>query len=105
MDENLNAVVCNDGSVLWIPPRRLTLTCPHYEGEYHCIFKVGSWTYDGFRLDVELYEGLESIDVSDYILSNEHRIEYNTATKNVKYYPCCEEPYPDLKFTLVLKLT
>ena len=104
MDEKLNAVVYCDGTVLWLSPRKLTVMCSHYERKYHCIFKVGSWTYDGFILDLGFYEGLESFDFDDYLSNDEHLIENNTAIKNVKYYPCCEEPYPDLTFTLVLKL-
>ncbi len=65
--------------------------------------KFGSWTYDGFKLDVDFYDGLEEVDVSDYIESNEWGLLGHPAVKNVKYYPCCEEPYPDLTFTLKLK--
>lgn len=33
--------------------------------------KFGSWTYDGFQLNLEFYDGLEEVDVTDYIPSNE----------------------------------
>ena len=71
--------------------------------EQTCKLKYGSWTYDGLKLDVEFYDGLEEIDVSDYIESNMWELVDHSAIKNVKYYPCCEEPYPDLTFRLILK--
>jgi len=33
--------------------------------------KFGSWTNDGFRLDIDFYANNDSVDVSDYIKSNE----------------------------------
>lgn len=68
-----------------------------------CKMKFGSWTYDGFKLDVTFFEGQEQIDLNDYIPSNEWDVLSHQAKKNVKYYPCCREPYPDLTFTLKLK--
>ena len=65
--------------------------------------KFGSWTYDGFKLDVDFYDGLSSIDTTDYIESNEWGLVAHPAVKNTKYYPCCKEPYPDLTFILKLK--
>ena len=67
-----------------------------------CTFKFGSWTYDGFKLDIDFFDGLEAVDISDYIESNEWKITGHPAQKNVKYYPCCKEPYPDLTFELYL---
>ena len=65
--------------------------------------KFGSWTYDGFQLDMEFYGGDEQIDLNDYVPSNEWDVLSHQAKKNIKYYPCCREPYPDLTFTLELK--
>ena len=102
------AVVSSDGTVLWILMAIFKSTCSiditHFPfDEQTCILKFGSWTYDGFKLDVNFYDGLEEVDVSDYIESNEWGLLGHPAIKNVKYYPCCEEPYPDLTFTLKLK--
>ena len=60
-------------------------------------------TYDGFKLDIDFYDGLEEVDVSDYIESNEWGLLGHPAVKNVKYYPAVRSPYPDLTFTLKLK--
>jgi len=40
------------------------------------------------------------VDVSDYTASNEWEIVSHPAQKNIKYYSCCTEPYPDLTFTV-----
>ena len=43
------------------------------------------------------------VDVSDYTASNEWEIVSHPARKNIKYYSCCAEPYPDLTFTVSLR--
>lgn len=102
------AVVSNDGSVLWIPMAIYSSTCPidivyfPYDSQ-ECHLKFGSWTYDGFKLDVDFYDSLEQVDVTDYIPSNEWTLMEHPAKKNVKFYPCCKEPYPDLTFTIRVK--
>lgn len=102
------AVVSSDGTVLYIPVGRTKSTCSiditfFPFDEQTCILKFGSWTYDGFKVNVNFYDGLEEIDVSDYIESNMWALMEHSAVKNVKYYPCCEEPYPDLTFKLRLR--
>ncbi|KAI0208602.1 Acetylcholine receptor subunit alpha-like 1 [Lamellibrachia satsuma] len=99
------AVISSNGDVLWIPMAILKSTC-HIDilyfpyDEQTCYMKFGSWTYDGFMLDVDFFDGLKAVDVSDYTVSNEWKLISSPAVKNVKYYPCCEQPYPDLTFTI-----
>jgi len=55
------AVVSNDGSVLWIPPSIFRSSCSiditHFPFDIQtCHLKFGSWTYDGFKLDLAFYE-------------------------------------------------
>ena len=56
-----------------------------YKEYFWNILQFGSWTYDGFKLDVDLYDGLEEIDVSDYVENNEFALIGHPAVKNVKY--------------------
>ena len=56
-----------------------------------------------FQVDVNLYDGLEKIDLTDYIEHNEYTITSAPAQKFVKYYPCCIEPYPSLVFSVNLR--
>ena len=43
------------------------------------------------------------MDTNDYVPSNEWALVENPAKKNLNYYSCCEEPYPDLTFRVKLK--
>lgn len=100
-------MVYSTGSVLWIPQAIYKSSCvidiTHFPfDEQHCFLKFGSWTYDGFKLDLEFFEEAE-VDLNDYIESNEWKILKSPAKKNNKFYPCCKEPYPDLTFELLLR--
>lgn len=102
------AVVSHKGEVMWIPPSIFKSTCPiditHFPFDIqNCTLKFGSWTYDGWKLDLIFYNGIEEVDQSDYIKSNEWRLLEAPAIKHTKYYPCCKEPYPDLTFIIRVK--
>ena len=102
------AVVSHTGQVMWIPMAIFKSTCSiditHFPfDEQTCHMKFGSWTYDGFQVDIDFYDDLEQVDINDYIPSNEWKLVSSPARKNVKYYPCCKEPYPDLTFTMSLR--
>lgn len=55
------------------------------------------------QLDVDFVNGREEMDLSDYTPSNEWDITANRGRKNVKYYICCPEPFPDITFTLRIR--
>lgn len=61
---------------------------------------TGSWTYDGFQLDLKLR--LDHGDLSKYIVSGEWDLIGMPAVRNVEYYTCCIEPYPDLTYTVII---
>ena len=53
-------VVFSDGTVLWIPRSEMQVTCHSWEPRqyndmWHCPFKFGSWTFDGFKVDLDFY--------------------------------------------------
>jgi hypothetical protein len=58
-----------------------------------------------FQLDLQFYNGIDYVDTTDFMPSENIGFELieHSAKKNVIYYPCCEEPYPDLTFTLKFK--
>ena len=68
-----------------------------------CTLKFGSWTYDGTKVDLDFFDNLVEVDITDYMPSNEWRLLAHPAKKNIKFYPCCSEPYIDLTFTVVIK--
>jgi len=43
------------------------------------------------------------IDIDDYVPSNEWKLLDHPAEKHVLRYPCCEEPYVDLTYKIIVK--
>ena len=43
------------------------------------------------------------MDLQEYYISTEWDVMNVPAIRNEKYYPCCEEPYPDIIFYLALR--
>ncbi|CAH8664994.1 unnamed protein product [Dicrocoelium dendriticum] len=101
-------VVHYDGSIKWMPPAIFKSNCKidiksFPFDEQTCHMKFGSWTYDGNRLDVSFINNEQHVLLDDYTESNEWEIFARPAMRNVKYYPCCQEPYPDLTYFLFLR--
>ena len=98
------AVVMHDGSVTWIPPAIYKSTCvidiTHFPFDIQkCKLKFGSWTYDGWKLDINLpYENQSTIDIGDYTPSNEWKLIGCPAKRNIVYYTGLSAPYPDITF-------
>merc|ERR1711971_1098817 len=109
------AILNWNGEVNWNPPAIYKSYCgidveffPFDEQE--CMMKFGSWTYDGFMLDLRHMNQLPTnnsigvaMDLRDFYISTEWDVMEVPAQRNEKYYPCCEEPYPDIIFTLKLR--
>ena len=51
--------------------------------------KFGSWTYDGFQLDISFFDGREEFNLNDYMKSHEWDVLAHPAEKNIMKYPCC----------------
>ncbi|CAL1530114.1 unnamed protein product [Lymnaea stagnalis] len=101
-------VVEHTGDLLWMPQAILNSSCGFDTlffpfDEQTCQLKFGSWTYNGNMLDIDFIGEVREMDLSDYMQSNEWSVLENSAVKNIKYYTCCPEPYPDMTFTLRLK--
>jgi len=67
-------VVQSDGSVMWIPPAIFMSTCQIDITNFpfdiqECNLKFGSWTYDGFKLDIGFYDDLEAVSCSKNLLT------------------------------------
>ena len=97
------AIVSYDGHVLFTPFVQRKVQCDKHDGHVWCMLKFGSWTYDGYRMDVDFYEGREDVGTMEYIPNNNYDLVEHSARKNEKFYPCCYEPYPDLTFKLKFK--
>nr|AWJ68155.1 putative nicotinic acetylcholine receptor 4 [Hirudo verbana] len=112
------ATVHHDGLVTWSPPaiyKSLCLINVEYFpfDEQTCTLKIGSWSYDGYSVDIkhnllkdgdnDLQEIEEGINLTDYAASIEWDLLAVPAKKYLKYYPCCSEPFPDIKFNITIR--
>ncbi|KFM56701.1 Acetylcholine receptor subunit alpha-type acr-16, partial [Stegodyphus mimosarum] len=64
--------------------------------------KFGSWTYDGFQLDLRLASE-EGGDLSTYITNGEWILIGLPGVRNEIFYACCPEPYVDITFTIHIR--
>lgn len=71
--------------------------------EQRCKIKFGSWTYNGFQVDVQSDHKLGQADTTKFIKSGEWDLTEFAVKRNEEYYACCPEPYPDVTFNLVIK--
>ncbi|XP_076069704.1 neuronal acetylcholine receptor subunit alpha-10-like [Oratosquilla oratoria] len=103
---NTNVIVTSEGKVTWLSHGIYRSSCD-MNVEYFpfdiqaCLMKWASWTYDGFQLD--LLKDQEEGDMSNYQTNGEFDLIEFTPKKNVEYYSCCTEPYPDITFTIRLR--
>ena len=109
-----------DGRIVWKPPAIYKSLCPidvefFPFDEQLCTIKIGSWTYHEYAVkiqhkslpegknvnDMEIIE--DGINLDDYHKSTEWDLLAVKSKKDVKYYPCCSEPYADLKFNITIR--
>ncbi|XP_077999771.1 neuronal acetylcholine receptor subunit alpha-10-like [Glandiceps talaboti] len=104
--EKTNVMISNTGKIVWNAPAIFKGSCTVNLHTFPfdtqtCIMKFGSWTYDGFAIDLESDFG--EADLSGYVTNGEWDLLRAPAKRNVIYYNCCPEPYPDMTFTIVMK--
>jgi len=125
------ATLYNNGLVEWKPPAIYHSSC-EMDVEYFpfdeqtCVMKFGSWTYDGFQVDLRHQDAIEKnkdervrvksdkevrapdiveigIDLKEFYKSVEWDILGVPASRNVKFYTCCDEPYLDITFNITMR--
>ncbi|XP_077865207.1 neuronal acetylcholine receptor subunit alpha-7-like [Saccoglossus kowalevskii] len=101
-----NVLISSDGLCQYIPPGILSSTCK-IDIEYFpfdeqmCQMKFGSWTYNGFKLDLQkLYE---EGDISTFTTNGEWDLIGVPVVRSEFTYPCCPEPYPDISFYIHIR--
>lgn len=113
------ATLFANGLVKWEPPAIFKSSCDidvrYFPfDEQTCWLKFGSWTFDGFQIDLlhihanTSEEGSSDhvevgIDLSEYYINVEWDILRVPAERHVKVYACCPEPYPDIFFYLKIR--
>ncbi|PRD20941.1 UNVERIFIED_CONTAM: Neuronal acetylcholine receptor subunit alpha-7 [Trichonephila clavipes] len=102
-----NVVVRNNGSCTYIPPGIFKSTCKiditwFPFDDQKCEMKFGSWTYDGFQLDLRLASE-DGGDLTTYITNGEWILIGLPGVRNEIFYACCPEPYVDITFTIHIR--
>ncbi|XP_049282698.1 acetylcholine receptor subunit alpha-like 1 isoform X2 [Anopheles funestus] len=99
-----NVLVYSEGKVLWVPPTEYHAFCELnmrlWPFDYQkCFVKVGSWTFDGYMLNLTL--GSEP-QIETLVSNSEWKIVKVSMERHTKYYPCCTEPYIDVTYNFTL---
>ena len=122
---NSKAMVSYDGNVFWPPPTKFRSTCPvdvtYFPfDDQTCVMKLGSWTYDGFQVclnsmyrlydfdwiflfKVDVTNRTSEVDLTNYVPNGEWELLEARLIRNVVFYSCCPEPFPDLTVTLKIR--
>ncbi|XP_037081941.1 neuronal acetylcholine receptor subunit alpha-7-like [Pollicipes pollicipes] len=101
-----NVVLKNNGSCLYVPPGIFKSTCkiditwfPFDDQE--CDMKFGSWTYDGWQLDLIL-PGEEG-DSSSFLPNGEWTLLGVPGVRNEITYACCPQTYIDVTYKILIR--
>jgi len=66
-----------------------------------CLIKIGSWVYNGFKLNLKLQS--EEADTGSYVMNPEWMLVGAPAELNEVIYECCPEPYLDIQYSIHLR--
>ena len=85
-----------------IPAYRLVTSCKVDSTWYPfddqtCDIKIGSWVYNGLKVNLKLMEP-EEADTSSYIINTEWDLVGAPAERHEVKYECCPEPYVGMNF-------
>ncbi|XP_013911907.1 PREDICTED: neuronal acetylcholine receptor subunit alpha-7-like, partial [Thamnophis sirtalis] len=99
-----HVLVNSSGYCQWLPPGILKSTCRidvrwfPFDTQ-KCNLKFGSWTHDGWLLDLRMLES----DTSGYVSNGEWELVGVPGSENRVYYDCCREPYLDVTFVVIMR--
>ncbi|CAL1611087.1 unnamed protein product [Knipowitschia caucasica] len=99
-----NVLVNSSGFCEYLPPGIFVSTCSVDVRWFpfdiqRCELKFGSWTFDGWLLDIQMKEA----DVSGYMTNGEWDLIGVPGDRHEMFYDCCAEPYPDVTFVVTLR--
>merc|ERR1711953_1059858 len=102
-----NVVVTSGGHCTYIPPGIFKSSCQiditwFPFDDQDCSLKFGSWTYNGFNLDLKL-DSEDGGDISTFVQNGEWEVIGVPAKRNEVIYECCPEPYLDITFTIKIR--
>ncbi|XP_053717814.1 cholinergic receptor, nicotinic, alpha 11 isoform X2 [Synchiropus splendidus] len=99
-----NVLVNSSGYAEYQPPGIFMSTCNVDVRWFpfdiqRCKLKFGSWTYDGWLLDLQVNDA----DISGYMANGEWDLIGVPGTRNELFYDCCKEPYPDATYIVTIR--
>uniref|UniRef100_A0A8C5CV97 Neuronal acetylcholine receptor subunit alpha-7-like n=1 Tax=Gadus morhua TaxID=8049 RepID=A0A8C5CV97_GADMO len=99
-----NVLVNSSGFCEFLPPGIFVSTCSVDVTWFpfdiqRCEMKFGSWTFDGWHLDMQMKEA----DISGFMPNGEWDLLEVPGTRNENFYDCCAAPYPDVTFVVTLR--
>ncbi|CAC5395497.1 CHRNN [Mytilus coruscus] len=102
------SIVQHTGDITWLPQAVFRSQCNIDVGTFPfdkqtCTLKFGSWTYNGNQLDLQFKSGQANFTLADYTESNVWEIIEAPAVRHEMTYVCCDYPFIDLTFTLVIR--
>merc|ERR1712112_251570 len=69
-----------------------------------CKITIGSWTYDGFHLNMTAYDGEEYMELSDMTRNSRYVVTSQKGDAiQTKYYDCCKEPYLSMNYVFTIQ--
>ncbi|XP_077576870.1 neuronal acetylcholine receptor subunit alpha-7-like [Stigmatopora nigra] len=99
-----NVLVNSSGFCEYLPPGIFVSTCNVDVRWFpfdiqQCELKFGSWTFDGWLLDIQMKDA----DVSGFMPNGEWDLLEVPGSRHEIFYDCCAEPYPDVTFVVTLR--
>uniref|UniRef100_A0A8C6TNP9 Neuronal acetylcholine receptor subunit alpha-7 n=1 Tax=Neogobius melanostomus TaxID=47308 RepID=A0A8C6TNP9_9GOBI len=100
-----NVLVNSSGFCVYLPPGIFVSTCSVDVRWFpfdiqRCELKFGSWTFDGWLLDMQMNKA----DVSGYMPNGEWELLGKVpGDRHEVFYDCCAEPYLDVTFVVTLR--
>jgi len=103
------ATVHHMGKVDWVVPSTFHSSCKVNLKMYPfdvqtCLLRFGSWSMNGFYIDMALLDSDGTIEFLDFSHeNNQWAVVGSRAWNSVNYLPCCEEPFPEVNFEFQLR--
>ncbi|XP_060848778.1 acetylcholine receptor subunit alpha-like 1 [Rhopalosiphum padi] len=105
----INCVVRSGGQVHWIPPAKYRVFCdvdltnwPF--GEHTCSLRLGSWTYDGNSVSMQINEKIKTADMISLDEGCKWDITKVTQRRRVESYSCnSNDIYEDIHYSITVK--
>jgi hypothetical protein len=94
----------HDGQISWLAPVHVKTECKinvkYFPfDEQICRVTFGSWTYHGFKVDLQSGHA----DITNFVKNTEWDLIEAYFTRFVKIYPCCDEPYPSITVNIRIR--